>query len=106
MRERGFEFVECWFAEADGAVADHAGYGAADAVVGVTELFDLFGQALGGGFVGTADGREGVDFFAGEVVEEGEEVGLCGVGGVLWCWRELVLVANGADPGYYLDVVG
>jgi len=94
VRERGFEFVEGWLAEADGAVADHAGYGAADAVVGVTELFDCSGQALGGGFVGTADGREGVDFFARDVVEEGEEVGLCGVGLVLWCWWKLVFVSD------------
>ena len=65
MAEHGFKFVEDGLADADGAVADHACHGAADAVSGVTELLDYLGHP-GGDFGGrTADRGVGVDFFSG-----------------------------------------
>lgn len=66
VRELGGQLVKAGLAEADGAVADHAGDGAADAVVAVTELGDLDGHALRGVGVWAADGKELVDAGAGD----------------------------------------
>ena len=72
--EHGFEFVEDGLAEADGTVADDAGDGAADGVARVAVFLDEGRHAGGGRGVGTADGDEVVDFGAGDVVDEGEEL--------------------------------
>jgi len=104
--ELGGQLVEAGLAEADGAVADHAGDGAADAVVAVAELGDLDGHALRGFGVGAADGEEVVDAAAGDGGDEGEEGGVGGGGWVLGGGVEEVLVADGGDPGYDLDAEG
>ncbi len=103
MCELGGQLVEAGLAEADGAVADHAGDGAADAVVAVAELGDLDGHALRGFGVGAADGEEVVDAGAGDGGDEGEEGGVGGGAGVLWGGVEEVLVADGGNPRDDLD---
>lgn len=106
MRELGFELVEAGLAESDGHVADHARYGAADAVLVVAELLDDFGHAGCGFLVGAAGRHEGVDGFAADVLNEVQEFGIGGRGGVLRGGREEVLVADGGDEGDDLNAVG
>ena len=104
--ELGFELIEAGLAESDGHVADHAGYGAADAVLVVAELLDDFGHAGCGVLVGAAGRHEGVDGFAADVLNEVQEFGVGGGGGVLRGGGEEVLVADGGDEGDDLNAVG
>lgn len=78
VREQRFELVEARFSEPWRNVADDARYSAADAVLSLFELLHQRFHARGGLFVRAADGVEGVDFFAGDGVEEGEEFGVRG----------------------------
>ena len=63
--EHGFQLVEDGFAQPDGAVADDAGDGAADAVFLVAVVGDFVGHAGSGFFVRAADGEKAVDLLAG-----------------------------------------
>ena len=82
MSEHGLELIEARFPQSNGAVADHAGDGAADAVVAVAVLFDHLGHAGGGVGRGAAHRHEGVDLLARDGGDEGEEGWVAGGGGV------------------------
>lgn len=71
VRELSLELIEARLAQADGDIADDASHGAADAVVGVTMLFDEVGDARGGLLAGATGGGERVDSLA---VDAGDEV--------------------------------
>ena len=105
VRQCGFELVEDRLAKPDGCVADYARDRAADAVFRVAVLFDDAGHTLGGFAVGAANGDVGVDFVAGDGVEEGEEGWVCGRGGVRGGRWEEVLASDGGHPGDDLDAV-
>jgi len=74
MGELGLKFVEAGLAEADGDVADHAGYCAADAIAVVTKVFDDFGHARGRIFARTAGGDKGVDGLAVDLLDKVEKL--------------------------------
>lgn len=104
--EDGFQFVEAGLAESGGAVADHAGYGAADAVLTVAEVGDELFHALGGFVVRAAYGQERVDVLAGDSVDQTEELGVGRAGWMGGSGREEVFVADGRGPGDNLNAVG
>jgi hypothetical protein len=81
-----FQLVEDGLTQANWAVADHAGDGAADAVFGVAKALDDFLHACRGISVGAADGDKRVDLFARDGRDEGEEGGVGGECRMRWCW--------------------
>lgn len=101
----GLELVETGLAQADGHVTDHAGNGATDAVVVVAELLDHLGHAGGGISIWAAGGYEGVDGLAVDGLDQVQELGLGGGGGVLGSRGEQVFVADGGDKGDDLNTV-
>lgn len=103
--EFGFKFVETRFPETDGDVANHAGHGAADAVLIITEVFDKFGHALGGFGVGTPGWNEGVDGLSADCVYEFEEFGIRGGAGIFDACGKEVLVSNRGDKCHNFDIV-
>lgn len=105
VRQLGFEFVEAGLAQTDGHVANHAGDGSADAVVVVAEFLDDFGHARGGLGVGAPDWCILVHCLAVDGLQELEVFWVCGGGRVLGSWRVEVLVADGGDEGYDLNIV-
>lgn len=105
VRQLGFELVEAGLTQADGHVADHAGDCSADAVVVVAEFLDDFGHARGGLGVGTPDWCVLVHCLAVDRLQEFQILWVCGGCGVLGGWGEEVLVTDGGDEGYDLDVV-
>lgn len=99
------QLVEARLAQADGHVADHAGHGAANAIVCIAELLDHLGHAFGGPGLGAANGGEVVHRGAVDSLQELQVLGVGRGGGVFGGWGEEVLVADGGDKGDDLDLV-
>lgn len=74
MGKLGLKFVEAGLAEADGDVADHAGYCSTDAIVVVTEVFDDFCHARSSIFARTAGGDKGVNGLAVDLLDKVEKL--------------------------------
>ena len=72
--QQGFHLIETGLPETAGNVADDAGNSAADAVFTLLELGDHALHSLCGIFVRATDRDEGVDGFAVDGVDEGEEL--------------------------------
>lgn len=104
--ELGLELVETWLSKTGGAVADDTGDIAADAVLLVPEIGDELRHALGGLGVGAANGEERVDLLAGDLVDQSEEFGVGGGGGVSGSRGEEVLGTDGRCEGDNLNTVG
>ena len=72
--EPGFHLIETGLAKTAGHIANDAGHGTADAVFALLELRDYAFHTLCGVFVRASDGDEGIDGFAVDGVDEGEEL--------------------------------
>lgn len=105
MGELSLELVEAGLAEPDGDFADHAGDGAANAVVVVAVVLDGFGYA-GCGFIGgAAGGHEGVDGVAVDFADQVEELRVCSGCRMFAARREEVFVSDRGDKGNDFDAV-
>ena len=105
VRQLGLELVEAGLAQADGDVADHAGDGAADAVLVVPEGLNHFCHARCGLLVRAASGDEGVNSFTVDGLDELQELRVGRWRRVLGSRGEEVFVAHGGDKGDNFDTM-
>lgn len=106
VRKDSLKLVETRLSKATRHAADDASHCAADAVVSVAEVcYDALHALRGCGFWASY-GVEGVDCLAVDAVDQGEEVGVGGGGGVLAGWGKEELVADGGCECDDFDAVG
>lgn len=105
VRQLGLELVEARLAQADGDVADHAGDGAADAILVVPESLDHFCHARRRLLVRAASGDEGIDSLTVDGLDELQELRVGRWRRVLGGRREKVFVTNGGHKGDNFDIM-
>ena len=102
----GLHLVKAGFTQTRGYVTDNASDVSTNAVLLFLVLCDQVGHAVVGCLFGATDGEELVDLFAGDFVDQLQELGVGRRGRVVCGGRVELLVADGRGESDNLDAVG